>query len=111
MESKFNWEPIKTYSDIKFEFFEGIAKITINRPEVYNAFRPETNIEMLEAMDICRERNDINVVVFTYYTIKYDITPITTQWYFFNNMLFPPRPPCVECPEIWNCNVNVMSTL
>lgn len=60
-----NWESIKTYKDIKFEFFEGIAKITINRPEVYNAFRPETNIEMLEAMDICRERQDINVVVFT----------------------------------------------
>ncbi|MEX2336536.1 MAG: 1,4-dihydroxy-2-naphthoyl-CoA synthase [Fulvivirga sp.] len=60
-----NWESIKTYKDIKFEFFEGIAKITINRPEVYNAFRPETNIEMLEAMEICRERQDINVVVFT----------------------------------------------
>ena len=61
----FNWSTIKEYKDIKFEFFEGIAKITINRPEVYNAFRPETNIEMLEAMDICRERSDINVVVFT----------------------------------------------
>ncbi len=60
-----NWETIKEYSDIKFEFFEGIAKITINRPEVYNAFRPETNFQMLEAMDVCRERADIDVVVFT----------------------------------------------
>jgi len=60
-----NWTRIKDYEDIKFEFFEGIAKITINRPQVYNAFRPETNIEMLEAMDICRERTDINVVVLT----------------------------------------------
>ena len=60
-----NWETIKEYSDIRFECYEGIAKITINRPEVYNAFRPETNIQMLEAMDICRERNDIDVVVFT----------------------------------------------
>jgi len=59
------WTSIKDYQDIKFEFFEGIAKITINRPQVYNAFRPETNFEMLEAMDICRERSDINVVVFT----------------------------------------------
>ncbi|MGC6422460.1 MAG: 1,4-dihydroxy-2-naphthoyl-CoA synthase [Flavobacteriaceae bacterium] len=59
------WETIQTYSDIKFELFEGIAKITINRPEVYNAFRPETNIQMLEAMEVCRERNDIDVVVFT----------------------------------------------
>ena len=33
------WKIIKEYEDIKFEFFEGIAKITINRPEVYNAFR------------------------------------------------------------------------
>ena len=46
------WETITEYSDIKFEFFEGIAKITINRPEVYNAFRPETNNQMLEAMDV-----------------------------------------------------------
>lgn len=37
-----NWTTIKEYEDIKFEFFEGIAKITINRPEVYNAFRPQT---------------------------------------------------------------------
>ena len=59
------WETITEYSDIKFEFFEGIAKITINRQEVYNAFRPETNNQMLEAMDVCRERNDIDVVVFT----------------------------------------------
>ncbi len=62
---KYNWETIKEYTDIKFEFFEGIAKVTINRPEVYNAFRPETNMEMLEAFDICRERQDINVVVLT----------------------------------------------
>jgi naphthoate synthase len=63
--SQFAWTPIKEYTDIKFEFFEGIAKITINRPEVYNAFRPETNIEMLEAMDICRERQDVRVIVLT----------------------------------------------
>ena len=60
-----DWTPIKEYSDIRFELFRGVAKITINRPEVYNAFRPETNNQMLEAMDICRERNDIDVVVFT----------------------------------------------
>lgn len=59
------WKSIKEYGDIKFEFFEGIAKISINRPQVYNAFRPETNKEMLDAMDICRERQDIRVVVLT----------------------------------------------
>ncbi len=60
-----NWTQIKEYKDIKFDFFEGIAKITINRPEVYNAFRPETNMEMIDAMDICRERQDVGVVVLT----------------------------------------------
>lgn len=59
------WSTLKEYEDIKFEFFEGIAKITINRPEVRNAFRPQTNFEMLDAMAICRDRNDIGVIVFT----------------------------------------------
>ena len=60
-----NWEKIKDYEDIRFEFFEGIAKITICREEVRNAFRPQTNFEMLDAINICREREDIGVVVFT----------------------------------------------
>lgn len=59
------WTPIKQYTDIRFELFEGIAKITIDRPEVYNAFRPETTMEMLDAMDICREMNEVGVVVLT----------------------------------------------
>ncbi len=65
MATQRNWEPIKEYKDILFEYFEGIAKITINRPRVYNAFRPETNIEMIDAVDIARERQDIGVVVLT----------------------------------------------
>ena len=60
-----NWEKIKEYSDIYFELCDGVAKITINRPEVYNAFRPQTVNDMLDAMDIARERQDINVVVLT----------------------------------------------
>ena len=63
--SSFEWITIKNYEDIKFDFFDGIAKITINRPQVYNAFRPETNMEMLDAMDIARERHDVGVVVLT----------------------------------------------
>ena len=59
------WTPIKEYSDIKFESFNGVAKITINRPDVYNAFRPETNNQMIEAFDICREKADIRVIVLT----------------------------------------------
>ena len=63
--SQRNWTAIKTYEDIRFEWCDGVAKITINRPEVYNAFRPETNVEMLEAMRICKERQDIGVVILT----------------------------------------------
>ncbi len=63
--SKVNWQTIKQFTDINFDFYQGIAKITIDRPEVYNAFRPETNVEMIEAMDICRERSDVRVVIFT----------------------------------------------
>ena len=60
-----NWQTIKEYDEIKFEIFEGIAKITINRPEFYNAFTPKTNMEMIEAMETCKERQDIAVVIFT----------------------------------------------
>jgi naphthoate synthase len=63
--NKYSWKTIKEYTDIRFEYFEGIAKITINRPRVYNAFRPETNIEMIDAMNIAQERQDIGVIVLT----------------------------------------------
>ena len=59
------WTTIKEYEDILFQQYGGIAKITINRPQVYNAFRPKTNFEMLDAMGICRERPDIGVIVLT----------------------------------------------
>ena len=60
------WREIKTFTDIRFEKTEdGIAKITINRPEVRNAFRPETVQEMQEAFDICRNDPSIGVVILT----------------------------------------------
>ena len=65
MPNTFNWTSLKEYSDIKFEFLDGIAKITINRPQVYNAFRPETVIQMNEAVDLCRYNNDIYTVILT----------------------------------------------
>ena len=46
-----NWIKIKDYEDILFEHIGKIAKITINRPRVYNAFRPQTNFEMLDAFN------------------------------------------------------------
>ena len=63
--SQRQWNPIKTYSDILFEIHGNIAKVSINRPEVYNAFRPQTIMDMLDAFDICRERADIGVVILT----------------------------------------------
>lgn len=59
------WETIKEYTDIKFEKYGKVAKITINRPEVYNAFRPLTNKEMLDAMAYCRESPEIGVIILT----------------------------------------------
>lgn len=63
--SKFNWTAIKEFEDILFEFCNGVAKVTINRPQVYNAFRPKTVMELIEAFDICRERQDVGVIILT----------------------------------------------
>ncbi|MEK8021815.1 MAG: 1,4-dihydroxy-2-naphthoyl-CoA synthase [Candidatus Parabeggiatoa sp.] len=63
MESKFPWQPIKEYKEILFQFHNGIAKISINRPEVHNAFTPLTVKEMTEAMTVCREDPQIGVII------------------------------------------------
>ena len=60
-----DWKEIKHYEEIKFELWEGIAKITINRPHRRNAFTPQTTWEMSDAMYIARERADVRVVVLT----------------------------------------------
>jgi naphthoate synthase len=53
------------YDDIRYELAEGIAKITIARPEVRNAFRPETLIEVSEALERAREDTEVGVIVLT----------------------------------------------
>ena len=53
------------YTDIVYETAEGIAKITINRPEVRNAFRPETLVELSEALEKAREDTSVGVIVLT----------------------------------------------
>src|SRR3989339_2027686 len=63
----FNWKKTKKYQDIIYEKLDGIAKITINRPEVRNAFRPETIIEMYDAFSNAREDQKIGVVLLTGY--------------------------------------------
>ncbi|MEA5128889.1 MAG: 1,4-dihydroxy-2-naphthoyl-CoA synthase [Proteiniphilum sp.] len=59
------WTTIKEYEDILFDLYNGIARITINRPRYRNAFTPTTTGEMSDALRICREDSDISVVVIT----------------------------------------------
>ena len=65
METKREWKPIKEYKEILFDLYNGIARITINRERYRNAFTPTTPTEMSDALYICRERQDICVVVLT----------------------------------------------
>ncbi len=64
-----NWSTIKTFQDIKLEKSKnspkGIIKITINRPEVRNAFRPQTVFELKEAFNYAHEDTDCGVVILT----------------------------------------------
>ena len=60
-----NWTPIREYQEILFDRFEGIARITINRPRYRNAFTPTTVMEISNALSICREDSEIRVVVLT----------------------------------------------
>ena len=62
---KFNWKKSKDYKDIIYEKMDGIAKISINRPEVRNAFRPETVSEMYNAFANAREDQSIGVILLT----------------------------------------------
>ncbi|MEB3222538.1 MAG: 1,4-dihydroxy-2-naphthoyl-CoA synthase [Candidatus Sericytochromatia bacterium] len=59
------WTPIKTYQDIRLEEAEGIAKVTINRPDRRNAFRPQTILELLDAFHVIRETPHLGVVILT----------------------------------------------
>lgn len=63
MERKLDWKVIKEYKEIKFLLHEGIANISINRPEKHNAFTPLTVQEMIDAMHICRENPEIDVII------------------------------------------------
>ncbi len=64
-----SWEPAGEYSDIRYELATGddagIAKITIDRPEVHNAFRPETVVELADAFERARRDQSVGVVILT----------------------------------------------
>ena len=66
MSDDVTWTRINGYEDIKYEKSdEGIARVTINRPEVHNAFRPQTVAEMIRAFDDARDDSDVGVVILT----------------------------------------------
>ena len=58
-----HWKTIKEYDDITFKMTDGVARIAFNRPEVRNAFRPKTVDELLDALVICHESQDVGVVL------------------------------------------------
>lgn len=64
-----SWESIKDYTDIRYERGQGdaahIAKITINRPEVRNSFRPQTVFELRESFELAREDQNVGVIILT----------------------------------------------
>ena len=60
-----DWKTVKRYQDIRYEKWQGIAKVTINRPEVRNAFRPQTLFELSEAFADSREDSEVGVVILT----------------------------------------------
>jgi naphthoate synthase len=59
------WAQASSYEDILYEVAEGIAKITINRPEVRNAFRPQTLAELRDAFARARDDLEVGAVIFT----------------------------------------------
>ena len=65
LNKKINWATVGNFQDIKYHKVEGIAKITINRPQVRNAFRPLTVMEMSAALSDARDDEKIGVVILT----------------------------------------------
>jgi naphthoate synthase len=60
-----DWKAAGQYEDIIYETGEGIAKITINRPERHNAFRPTTLFELKDAFNLAQEDPEVGVIIFT----------------------------------------------
>jgi naphthoate synthase len=60
-----DWQRAGEYEDIRYELADGIAKITIDRPEVRNAFRPETLSEISDALERAREDTSVGVIILT----------------------------------------------
>lgn len=60
------WTTVSEFEDIRYEHSgDGIAKITIDRPQVHNAFRPQTIVEISQALDLAREDSSVGVIILT----------------------------------------------
>lgn len=60
------WTTVTEFEDIRYEHSgDGIAKITIDRPQVHNAFRPQTIVEIGQALDLAREDSSVGVIILT----------------------------------------------
>jgi naphthoate synthase len=62
---EFGWKEAATFTDIRYEKWDGMAKITIDRPDVHNSFRPLTVMEMRRALDDARDDPEIGVIILT----------------------------------------------
>jgi naphthoate synthase len=60
-----DWQPRHSYSDIRYEFAEGIARIAINRPKKRNAFRPETVKQLIDAFHRAQHDAEVGVIILT----------------------------------------------
>ena len=60
-----NWRQARDYEDIIYEKADGIARVTINRPEVHNAFRPPTLAELRDAFTRARDDTGVAAIIFT----------------------------------------------
>ena len=65
MKLNYDWKQVKEFKEILFHKYEGIARISINRPEKHNAFTPLTVQEMIDAMYLCREDQEVGVIILT----------------------------------------------
>ncbi|MBM7643907.1 naphthoate synthase [Scopulibacillus daqui] len=61
----YDWQTVRTYDEILFEKYNGIAKITMNRPHVHNAFTPKTVAEMIDAFSRARDDSEVGVIILT----------------------------------------------
>jgi naphthoate synthase len=59
------WKSVRDYEDIRYETDGGLAKITICRPQVHNAFRPKTLFELIDAFSRAREDQSVGAIIFT----------------------------------------------